>query len=347
MYDAVIYRFIIGGVLRMKLTTLTIVVPCYNEAEVLPTSAETLRQILQNMIDIKQVSQKSKILFVNDGSRDKTWSLIQQLERDNALFTGLKFSRNFGHQNALMAGMKVAGKYSDCVITIDADLQDDENLIPKMVASYQEGNEVVLGVRNDRSSDSHFKRWTAEAFYGLMGKMGVQLVPDHADFRLLGRRAIDVLMEYQETNLFLRGIVPQLGFNTEKLYYQRKPRLAGETKYPLKKMLSFAFDGITSFSIAPVKAIMSLGILVIGISLIMVIYAIVRFFTGNVISGWTSLMTSLWFLGGIQLVGISVIGEYIGKIYAEVKHRPRYIIEQDDYTPTQQTAQLNEMVGAS
>jgi hypothetical protein len=205
-------------------------------------------------------------------------------------------------------------------------------------------------VRNDRSSDSHFKRWTAEAFYGLMGKMGVQLVPDHADFRLLGRRAIDVLMEYQETNLFLRGIVPQLGFNTEKLYYQRKPRLAGETKYPLKKMLSFAFDGITSFSIAPVKAIMSLGILVIGISLIMVIYAIVRFFTGNVISGWTSLMTSLWFLGGIQLVGISVIGEYIGKIYAEVKHRPRYIIEQDDYTPTQQaaqTAQLNEMVGAS
>ncbi|MBF7140630.1 glycosyltransferase family 2 protein [Pediococcus pentosaceus] len=321
----------------MKQTKLTIVVPCYNEEEVLPISAETLRSIMQQMIDSNQVDGNSKILFVNDGSKDKTWSLIKDLESKDNIFTGLKFSRNFGHQNALMAGMKVAGRYSDCVITIDADLQDDENLISKMVASYQKGNEVVLGVRNDRSSDSHFKRWTAETFYSVMGKMGVQLVPDHADFRLLGKRAVDVLMSYKETNLFLRGIIPQLGFNTDQLYYQRKPRLAGETKYPLKKMLSFAFDGITSFSIAPIKAIMSLGILVIGISLIMVIYSIIRFFTGNVISGWASIMTSLWFLGGIQLIGISVIGEYLGKIYAEVKHRPRYIIETDDYSATQQT----------
>lgn len=321
----------------MKRTKLAIVVPCYNEEEVLPTSADILLNIMQKMIDIKQIDANSKILFVNDGSKDGTWTLIKQLEQKNSLFTGLKFSRNFGHQNALMAGMEVAGKYADCVITIDADLQDDETLIPKMVASYQEGNEVVLGVRNDRSSDSKFKRWTAESFYNLMGKMGVQLVPDHADYRLLGSHAIKVLMDYKETNLFLRGIVPQLGFNTQKLYYQRKPRLAGETKYPLKKMISFAFDGITSFSIAPVKAIMTLGVFVIAISLIMVVYSIIRFFTGNVISGWTSIMTSLWFLGGIQLIGISVLGEYIGKIYAEVKHRPRYVIETDDYSVTQKS----------
>ncbi|WP_047999732.1 glycosyltransferase family 2 protein [Lactiplantibacillus herbarum] len=321
----------------MEQPKLAIVVPCYNEEAVLPASAKVLRNILQEMIDKGQVHATSKILFVNDGSRDNTWKLIQQLEKQDSLLTGLKFSRNFGHQNALMAGMEIAGKYADCVITIDADLQDDENLIPTMITSYQAGNEIVLGVRNDRSSDSKFKRWTAETFYSLMGKVGVQLVPDHADFRLLGKRAIAVLMEYQETNLFLRGIVPQLGFSTDKLYYQRKPRLAGETKYPLKKMLSFAFNGITSFSVAPIKAIMSLGLLVIGISLIMMVYTFIRFFTGNVINGWSSLMISLWFLGGVQLIGISIIGEYIGNIYDEVKHRPRYIIETDNYSRTQQS----------
>lgn len=319
----------------MKQTNLAIVVPCYNEEAVLPSSAKVLQKIMHDMMAAEQISSASKILFVNDGSKDKTWALIQDLEAEDAIFTGIKFSRNFGHQNALMAGMKVAGNYADAVITIDADLQDDEQLIPQMVTSYQKGNEVVLGVRNDRSSDSSFKRWTAETFYKLMNQIGVQLVPDHVDFRLLGRRAVATLMEYQESNLFLRGIIPQLGYTSEKLYYQRKPRLAGETKYPLKKMISFALDGITSFSVAPIKAIMSLGVVVIVISLIMMIYALVRFFTGNVTNGWASLMTSLWFLGGVQLVGISIIGEYIGKIFAEVKHRPRYIIETDDYSHTQ------------
>ncbi|MFC6294079.1 glycosyltransferase family 2 protein [Lactiplantibacillus daoliensis] len=319
----------------MKQTNLAIVVPCYNEEAVLPSSSKVLQKIMHDMIDNEQVSSESKILFVNDGSKDKTWELIKDLEAEDTVFTGLKFSRNFGHQNALMAGMKVAGDFADAIITIDADLQDDENLIPKMVESFQNGHEVVLGVRNDRSSDSSFKRWTAETFYKIMHQIGVQLVPDHADFRLLGQRAVATLMEYQESNLFLRGIIPQLGYSSEKLYYQRKPRLAGETKYPLKKMISFALDGITSFSVAPIKAIMSLGVVVIVISLIMMIYALVRFFTGNVTNGWASLMTSLWFLGGVQLVGISIIGEYIGKIYSEVKHRPRYIIETEDYSTTQ------------
>ena len=232
--------------------------------------------------------------------------------------------------------MQVAGHYSDAVITIDADLQDDPDLIPAMVADFKTGSQIVLGVRNDRSSDSTFKRWTAETFYGLMRRIGVQLVPDHADFRLLSRTAVTALMRYQETNLFLRGIIPQLGLKTSKLYYQRQPRFAGESKYPLKKMVTFALDGITSFSIAPIKAIMSLGLVVIAVSGLMLIYAAVRFVTGNVISGWTSLMMSLWFLGGIQLLGLSIIGEYIGKIFAEVKHRPRYIIETDDYSASQQ-----------
>ncbi|MFD1420846.1 glycosyltransferase family 2 protein [Lactiplantibacillus songbeiensis] len=320
----------------MAAPRLTIIVPCYNEAAVLPKSSQVLGTILTKMIQSKQVNPRSQILFVDDGSSDQTWTLIRQLEQDNLIFSGLKFSRNFGHQNALMAGMQVAGKFADAVITIDADLQDDPQLIPKMVTQFSDGNDIVLGVRNDRSSDSTFKRWTAETFYKLMRQIGVQLVPDHADFRLLSHRAVQALMQYSETNLFLRGIIPQLGLPTSKLFYRRKPRFAGESKYPFKKMLAFALDGITSFSIAPIQAIMVLGIGVILISLGMLIYTAIRFFTGNVINGWTSLMMSLWFLGGIQLIGISVIGTYIGKIFAEVKHRPRYIIEIDDYSAAQQ-----------
>ena len=320
----------------MAAPRLTIIVPCYNEAAVLPKSSQVLGTILTKMIQSKQVNPRSQILFVDDGSSDQTWTLIRQLEQDNLIFSGLKFSRNFGHQNALMAGMQVAGKFADAVITIDADLQDDPQLIPKMVTQFDDGNDIVLGVRNDRSSDSTFKRWTAETFYKLMRQIGVQLVPDHADFRLLSHRAVQALMQYSETNLFLRGIIPQLGLPTSKLFYRRKPRFAGKSKYPFKKMLAFALDGITSFSIAPIQAIMVLGIGVILISLGMLIYTAIRFFTGNVINGWTSLMMSLWFLGGIQLIGISVIGTYIGKIFAEVKHRPRYIIEIDDYSAAQQ-----------
>ncbi|MBU7461070.1 MULTISPECIES: glycosyltransferase family 2 protein [Lactiplantibacillus] len=325
----------------MRSPRLTIIVPCYNEEAVLPKSAHVLAEILMGLIQHKQVNSESKLLFVDDGSQDATWALVKELETQLPVVTGIKFSRNFGHQNALMAGMKTACPTSDMMITIDADLQDDPQVIPEMVARFHAGSDVVLGVRNDRSSDSHFKRWTAERFYGLMNRIGVQLVPDHADFRLLSQRAVRALLSYQETNLFLRGIVPQLGFPTTKLYYRRRPRFAGVSKYPLRKMLSFAFDGITSFSIAPIKVILMLGVLISGGSLLMMVYAVIQGLLGTAISGWSSLMTSLWFLGGMQLIGISVVGEYVGKIFAEVKHRPRYIIETDDYTVTQQPALLD------
>ena len=324
----------------MQNPRLTIIVPCYNEEAVLPKSAQVLDGILTDLIQHKQVNAASKLLFVDDGSQDKTWALVKSLEKKMSTVTGLRFSRNFGHQNALMAGMQVASPTSDMVITIDADLQDDPQVIPEMVARYRAGNDIVLGVRNDRSSDSRFKRWTAAGFYRLMNRIGVQLVPNHADFRLLSQRAVRALLAYEETNLFLRGIVPQLGFPTTKLYYHRRPRLAGVSKYPLRKMLAFAFDGITSFSIAPIKVILLLGMVISGGSLIVMLYAFVQGILGTATSGWSSLMTSLWFLGGIQLVGISIVGEYVGKIFAEVKRRPRYIIETDDYTVTQQPALL-------
>jgi len=324
----------------MNQARLTIIVPCYNEEEVLPESSKVLGGILNQLIQKNQISSASKLLFVDDGSKDKTWEIIKDLEKRAAIFTGIKFSRNFGHQNALMAGMKTAAATSDAVITIDADLQDDPNVIPEMVMKFNEGSDIVLGVRNDRTTDSRFKRWTAETFYSLMGHIGVQLVPDHADFRLLSHRAIDALMRYSETNLFLRGIIPQLGFPTTKLYYQRKPRFAGKSKYPFRKMLAFAMDGVTSFSIAPIKAILSVGIVISVISLAMILYAFIKGLFGTTVDGWASLMTSLWFLGGVQLIGISIVGEYVGKIFAEVKHRPRYIIETDDYTVAQQPAVL-------
>lgn len=322
----------------MHTPRLTIIVPCYNEEEVLPESSKVLGGILNNLIQKGQINSASKLLFVDDGSHDNTWPIIKDLEKQATIFTGIKFSRNFGHQNALMAGMKTAMATSDAVITIDADLQDDPNVIPEMVVKFNAGSDIVLGVRNDRTSDSRFKRWTAETFYRLMGKIGVQLVPDHADFRLLSHRAVSALMDYSETNLFLRGIIPQLGFPTTKLYYQRKPRFAGKSKYPFRKMLAFAIDGVTSFSIAPIQAILSVGIVISVISLGMMLYAFIRGLFGTTVDGWASLMTSLWFLGGVQLIGISIVGEYVGKIFAEVKHRPRYIIETDDYTVSKQPA---------
>lgn len=326
----------------MRNPRLTIIVPCYNEAAVLPKSAPILGDILTTLIEKKQLNAESKLLFVDDGSTDETWSLIQALEKQSPIFTGLKFSRNFGHQNALMAGMQVAQATSDAIITIDADLQDDQTIIPEMVARFKVGSDIVLGVRNDRRSDSWFKRWTAETFYHFMGVIGVQLVPDHADFRLLSQRAVAALMAYSESNLFLRGIIPQLGFPTTKLYYQRKPRFAGTSKYPFRKMLAFAMDGITSFSIAPIKAMLSVGIAISSISLLMMLVAFGQGLLGTTVTGWSSLMTSLWFLGGVQLIGISIVGEYVGKIFTEVKHRPRYIIETDDYSATQQPAILSQ-----
>ncbi len=310
----------------------TIVVPCYNEEEVLPETVKELGAIRQNLVGQGAISPASKLLFVNDGSRDKTWQLIQQFTREYDYVAGIKFTRNYGHQNALLAGMSVAVKHSDLIITIDADLQDDVNAIPKMVAAYQAGNDVVYGVRNSRATDTVFKRRTALAYYGLMKRLGVNLVPDSADYRLLSKRATEALLQYRERNLFLRGMVPLVGFKSTKVYYPRKERFAGESKYPLGKMLHFALDGITSFSIAPIHLIMGLGVTTVIISIVLMIYTVVEKIRGNVVSGWSSLMVSIWLLGGIQLISLSVIGEYVGKVFTEVKHRPRFNIEEETYS---------------
>lgn len=316
----------------MKNDTLTIVVPCYNEQEVLPETVKELGNILQGLIKENKISVQSKILFVNDGSKDKTWSLISKYTEEYDYVTGIKFSRNYGHQNALLAGMTVAVKYSDMIITIDADLQDDVNAIPKMVEKYHKEYDVVYGVRNSRETDTFFKRRTALAFYSLMRKLGVNLVPDSADYRLLSKRATEGLLAFKERNLFLRGMVPLVGYKSTKVYYARKERFAGKSKYPLSKMLHFALDGITSFSIAPIHLIMYLGVLTVIISIVCMIYTLVERITGHIVTGWASLMLSIWFLGGVQLISISIIGEYVGKIFSEVKHRPRFTIEDETYT---------------
>lgn len=317
---------------RDQENTLTIIVPCFNEEEVLPETLKELGAILKREINNQKVSSKSKILFVNDGSKDQTWQLISEYSAKYDYVTGIKFSRNYGHQNALLAGMSVAVKYSDMMITIDADLQDDVNAIPKMVEKYFDGYDVIYGVRSSRKTDSFFKRRTALAFYSLMGKLGVNLVPDSADYRLLSKRATESLLRFKERNLFLRGMVPLVGYRSTKVYYVRKERFAGKSKYPLSKMLHFALDGITSFSIAPIHLILYLGLLTVVISIVCMVYTIVEKCLGHVVSGWSSLMISIWLLGGVQLISISVIGEYIGKIFSEVKHRPRFTIETENYT---------------
>lgn len=317
----------------MSNNTLTIVVPCFNEEEVLPETTKELGQILTDLMSKGKISEASKILFVNDGSKDKTWEIISDYCTKFNYVAGIKFSRNYGHQNALIAGMTTANDYSDMVITIDADLQDDVNAIPEMVDKYLEGYDVVYGVRNSRETDTVFKRKTALAYYSIMGKLGVKLVPNSADYRLLSKRATSSLLQYKERNLFLRGMVPLVGYRSTKVYYARKERYAGKSKYPLKKMMNFAFDGITSFSVAPIHLIMNLGILIVLVSLIMMIYALVRKGMGDVVTGWSSLMVSIWFIGGVQLISISMIGEYVGKVFSEVKQRPRYVIEEDKYTP--------------
>ena len=311
---------------------LTIVVPCFNEEAVLPESCKELSNILENLIKGGKISSKSKILFVNDGSSDRTWQLISKYSDQLDYIAGIKFSRNYGHQNALLAGMSIAVNYSDMIITIDADLQDDVNCIPKMVEKYLEGYDVVYGVRNNRATDSFFKRKTALTFYKLMKKLGVNLVPNSADYRLLSNRAVKALLEFKERNLFLRGMVPLVGFSSTKVYYARKKRYAGKSKYPLRKMVHFALDGITSFSIFPIHLILYLGLLTVVVSLFCMIYTLVEKITGHIVTGWASLMLSIWFLGGVQLISISIIGEYIGKIFSEVKHRPRFNIDVETYT---------------
>lgn len=286
--------------------------------------------MLEKLITVDKVlNPKSKILFVDDGSTDDTWNLINKNRSSNDFVTGIKFSKNFGHQNALIAGMESAVKYSDLVITIDADLQDDVNAIPAMVKKFNEGIDVVYGVRSSRETDTAFKRKTAHLFYWLMGILGVKLVPDSADYRLLSKRAVKSLLSFKERNLFLRGIVPVVGFSSGKVFYSRKDRYAGKSKYPLKKMIGFAFDGITSFSIAPIHFIFGLGMVLVIVAIILMIYTLIQKIIGNVATGWSSLMISIWMIGGVQLISISVLGEYIGKIFKEVKMRPRYIIEDD------------------
>ncbi|URZ87579.1 glycosyltransferase family 2 protein [Floricoccus penangensis] len=307
---------------------LSIILPCYNEEEVLPISSEKIMSILLDLINKGKISNDSNIVFVDDGSSDKTWTLIERLvDSDSNHYNGIKLSRNFGHQNALMAGMTSQVDKADMIITIDADLQDDIDVIEDMVDAYNEGYDVVYGVRNNRDSDTAFKRKTAETFYKLMNKAGIEMVPNHADFRLLSQRAVNTLLSFPEKNLFLRGLVPLLGYPNTKVYYSRKKREAGESKYPLKKMISFAKEGLTSFTILPITFVRNLGYIVLSIGIIYTIYTLIQWSKGAVENGWSSIIITLWLLGGFQLISISIIGEYIGKIYWEVKHRPRFIIE--------------------
>lgn len=306
---------------------LYIVVPCYNEEEVLPETSKRLKEKMNQLIKAKKISPDSHVVFVNDGSKDKTWELISSYSEKDHLFGGINLSRNRGHQNALLAGLMTVKEDADMVISMDADLQDDINAVDKFVDAYYDGNDVVYGVRSSRKKDTFFKRTTALAFYKLMSRMGVESVYNHADYRLMSKRALNALENFKEVNLFLRGIMPLIGFPSTIVEYERNERFAGESKYPLKKMLNFALDGITSFSVKPIRFITAIGFLISVISVIMFIYTIVRHILGFTVAGWSSLIISLWFLGGVQILSIGVIGEYIGKIYMETKGRPRFIIE--------------------
>jgi len=308
--------------------TLYIVVPCYKEQEVLPETSKRLKEKLAALIAQGQVSDSSRIMFVNDGSSDNTWPMIAQLhEQEPTVFSGVNLSRNRGHQNAVLAGMLTAVNYADMIITMDADLQDDINAVDGMVKAYHEGYEVVYGVRSKRDTDTFFKRFTAEGFYKVMKALGVDIVFNHADYRLMSRRAVEGLAQFTEVNLFLRGIVPQIGYKWTTVTYERAERFAGESKYPLKKMLAFAADGITSFSVKPIRLVFTTGVIVFVVSLMMLLYALISKLMGHASAGWTSLMGSIWLIGGIQLLSLGIVGEYIGKIYNETKRRPRFIIE--------------------
>ena len=305
---------------------LYLVIPCYNEEEVLHETAKRLLKKVSTMITSELISDKSKILFVNDGSKDKTWSIIKELHSTNDIFCGINLSRNRGHQNALLAGLMVAKEYSDMTISLDADLQDDIDVIDKFVQQYYDGCDIVYGVRSSRQTDTIFKRTTALTFYKLMRILGVDMVYNHADYRLMSKRALKGLSQYKEVNLFLRGIVPLIGYKYSSVEYERHERFAGKSKYPLKKMIAFALDGITSLSIKPIRIITGLGFAIFFISVLALIYTLVVKFTGTTVTGWTSLTLSIWMLGGIQLLSLGVIGEYVGKMYNETKRRPRFII---------------------
>lgn len=308
---------------------LGIVVPCYNEEEVIGQTAGELRRVLDQLMREELVDKRSFVLFVNDGSKDRTWELIAELAAGDPYMSGLNLSANVGHQNALLAGLMNAKKHADCVVSIDADLQDDVRAIRDFVLRYREGNEIVYGVRSSRGTDTTFKRSTALAFYRLMDGLGLRIVNNHADYRLMSRRALDELEKFTEVNLFLRGLVPILGFRSANVYYERLERAAGESKYPLGKMISFALEGITSLSVKPIRMVTAAGFAIFGVSVIMGLYALASKLLGYAVTGWTSLILSLWFIGGVQLLSVGLIGEYIGKIYKEVKRRPLYIVEEE------------------
>ena len=311
----------------MEPKTLYILAPCYNEAEVLPLTSKIFLDKLNSLITEDKISENSRVAFVDDGSKDETWNIIESLHELDSKFIGVKLSRNRGHQNALLGGMSTVADDCDMIVTIDADAQDDVNAIDKMVDDFNGGAEIVYGVRASRETDTFFKRTTAQGFYKFMTLMGVETVYNHADFRLMSSRAVKALLDFKEVNLFLRGMVPLVGFKSSTVTYDRAPRLAGESKYPLKKMLTFAFDGITSFSIRPIRFITALGGITLILSVIFAIYALISYFVHNTVPGWTSTVLSIWFFGSLQLIATGVVGEYIGKIYLEAKGRPRFFIE--------------------
>lgn len=313
----------------IKMPILYVVVPCYNEEEVLQETTKRLKEKLEKLIKNKTISPKSKVMYVNDGSKDRTWEIIKDINQKEKLFTGVSLSRNRGHQNALLGGLMTAKNYADIIISMDADLQDDINAIDEMIKKYEDGNDIVYGVRSSRKKDTFFKKFTAEGFYKFMTFLGVDCVYNHADYRLTSKKVLSEFENYKEVNLFLRGMFPLVGFKSDKVYYERNERFAGESKYPLKKMLSFAWDGITSFSVKPLKFICTIGFIILLTSIIIMIYSLVRKATGNTVEGWTFLSISIWFIGGLQMISIGIIGEYIGKIYSEVKQRPRYIISEN------------------
>ena len=310
------------------MTKLYLVVPCYNEEEVLFETSKQLLVKIRTLQESGKISGDSRVVFVDDGSKDKTWDIIKELHLKDKTISGIKLSRNRGHQNALLAGLSAVVDLADAVISLDADLQDDINAIDKMLEKYVLGNDIVYGVRSSRKKDTFFKRFTAEGFYKIMSFLGADVVFNHADYRLLSAWALEGLLGYKEVNLFLRGIIPLIGYRSDIVTYERKERFAGESKYPLRKMLSFAFEGITSLSVKPIRLIFSVGLIIFFLSIIAMGYCIFNYTIGNTVSGWTSLIMSIWLLGGLQLIAVGVIGEYIGKVYLETKERPKFIIEE-------------------
>lgn len=307
---------------------LYVVIPCYNEQEVLHETAKRLREKFHVLIAAKKISTQSRIVFVNDGSKDSTWEIIRELHADDKIFSGINLSRNRGHQNALLAGLLTVKNLADMVISMDADLQDDINAVDEMIARFKDGFDIVYGVRSSRATDTFFKRFTAESFYKLMKFLGADTVYNHADYRLMSRKALDGLEKFGEVNLFLRGLVPMIGYPSTKVFYERAERFAGESKYPLKKMLFFAFQGITSLTVEPIRLITTVGVAMSSISLLVILWTLYEYFFGDTVRGWTSMLASIWFIGGLILLSIGIVGEYVGKIYLETKKRPRFIVSE-------------------